>query len=247
MKYRMDQYRVGCRIFSLVLGGLLGGLCSSFANSDVVYTKMDEHVAFHINDQVFTYPAYTQFLALASQQTRGQKVVPDAMQGMGLLKGIVENHLLALAVNDEEHDHSLALYADTFTEYRDLLTLLVAIEPAYKADQVIVPLSTSYDLPKLLATLLKTEAVARESVIANRIVSQEIFSDVQKVAAQRLMVGRYQLPGDALKSVSFWDVYQIQSVQNKAKVRRGDIASIERGVRAVVNLKLLEKFVKKNI
>ncbi|OUS05947.1 hypothetical protein A9Q81_04185 [Gammaproteobacteria bacterium 42_54_T18] len=246
MKYRMNQYRTGCRIFSLVIGGVLSGLCSSFANSDVVYTKMDEHVAFHINAQLFTYPAYTQFFTLASQQTQGQKAIPDAAEGMGLLKGIVENHLLALAANDEEHDHSLGLYADTFIEYRDLLSLLVVVKPAYKADQVIVPLSTSYDLPKLLATLLKTEAVARESVIVNRIVSQENFSEVQKVAAQGLMVGRYQLPGDAVKLVSFWDVYRIQTVQNKAKVRRGDLASIEQGVGDVVDLKLLEKSVKKN-
>ena len=215
---------------------------------------MDEHVAFTVNEQLFTYPAYSQFSHLASQQAsqrtsekaQSQNATPDVMHSMGLLKGIVENHLLALAENDEEHDHAPALYADTFTEYRDLLLLLVATQPAYKADQVIVPLSKNYGLPGLLAALLKTESVARESVKANRIVSQEAFSEAQKVAAQGLMVGRYQLPGDAVKSVFFWDVYSSQSVQNKAKVRRGNLADIEQGVKAIVDLKLLEQSVKKD-
>jgi hypothetical protein len=246
MKYQMDQYWKGYLFYGLVIGVLWSGLCSSFANADVAFTKMDEHVAFTINDQLFTYPAYAEFLQLASQQKKGQNAVPGVVQGMGLLKGVVENHLLSLSENDDKHDHSLALYADTFAEYRDLLLLLVATKPAYKADQVIVPLSKGYDLPKLLATLLKTEFVARDSAIANRIVSQEVFSESQEVAAHSLMVGRYQLPGDAVKSVFFWDVYRIQSVQNRAKVRRGDLASIEQGVEAIVDLKLLEGSVKKD-
>jgi len=242
----MDGYWKGYLFLSLVIGALWSGLCSSFVNADVVFTKMDEHIAFTIDEQLFTYPAYTQFLQLASQQKQGRNAAPNNMQGTGLLKGVIENHLLALSENGDEHDHSLALYADTFAEYRDLLLLLVAVKPAYKAGQVIVPLSKRYDLPKLLASFLKTESVARESAIANRIVSQEAFSEHQEVAAQGLIVGRYQLPGDALKSVFFWDVYRIQSVQNKAKVRRGDLASIAQGVEAVVDLKLLEENVKKD-
>ena len=45
MKYRIGQYWKGYRFFCLVIGVLLGGLCSSAANSDVVFTKMDENVA----------------------------------------------------------------------------------------------------------------------------------------------------------------------------------------------------------
>lgn len=246
MKYRMDKYRITYRFSCWVVGVLLSGLCSSFASGGVVFTKMDEHIAFQINDQQFTYPAYTQFLLLASKQRKDQSAVSGVIQEDGLLKGIVENHLLALAESDEEHDHSLALYADTFTEYRELLLLLAATKPAYKADQVIVPLTKSYDLHNLLAALLNTETVARKGASANRIMSQEAFTEAQEVAAQSLMVGRYQLPGDALKTVSFWDVYRIQSVQNKAKVRRGNIAHIENGVRTVVDLKLLEQGVKKD-
>jgi len=250
MKYRMSQYRTSYALVSLVISVFLGGLCCSSANSDVIFTKMDEHVAFTVNEQLFTYPAYRQFSQLASQQAsqqeQTQSAMPDVMHSIGLLKGIVENHLLGLAESDEEHDHAPALYADTFAEYRDLLLLLVEIKPAYKADQVIVPLSKNYDLPSLLATLLKTEAVVKESVVANRIVSQEAFSETQKIAAQSLMVGRYQLPGDAVKPVFFWDVYKSQSVQNKAKVRRGDLAGIEQGVKAIVDLKLLEQSFKKD-
>ncbi len=246
----MDRYWAGYSLVSLMISVFLSGLYSSTANSDVMYTKMDEHVAFTVNEQLFTYPAYSQFSHLASQQASQQKqlqsATPDVMQGIGLLKGIVENHLLGLAENDDAHDHALALYADTFTEYRDLLLLLATRRPAYKADQVIVPLSKNYDLSRLLATLLKTKVVAKKSVAANRIVSQESFSEAQKIAAQSLMVGRYQLPGDALKSVFFWDVYKNQSVQNKAKVRRGNLAAIGQGVNAIVELKLLEQSIKKD-
>lgn len=246
MKYQMGQRRTGNRFYRLIFGVLLGAFCSPVVNSDVFFTKLDEHVAFTIDNRVFTYPAYTQFLQLAFRQTQGQNTTSSHMQGMGLLKGIVENHLLSLAENNEEHDHSLALYADTFVEYRDLLLLLVATKPAYKADQVIVPLSKSYDLPALLKKLLRAKVVASEGGMANRIVGQEGFSEEQKVSAKSLMVGRYQLPGNAVKSVSFWDVYRNQSVRNKAKVRRGDLDSIEQGVKAVVDLKLLEQSVKKD-
>ena len=126
MKYRMDKYRIAYRFSCWVVGVLLSGLCSSFASGGVVFTKMDEHIAFQINDQQFTYPASTQFLLLASKQRKDQSAVSGVIQEDGLLKGIVENHLLALAESDEEHDHSLALYADTFTEYRELLLLLAA-------------------------------------------------------------------------------------------------------------------------
>lgn len=142
--------------------------------------------------------------------------------------------------NDDGHGHEIALYVDTYDEYRDLLALLLKKKPSLVFEQVIVVNKASDNLSKSLEKLLKSGQAAERSAKKNRIISQESFSKHQEEQAKELVVGQYQLPKQDISSVSYWDVYRIQSVQNKAKVRRGDLASIQKGVEEWVGMKLLE-------
>jgi len=268
MRCRQLALRFYSLLFSGVF--LMGGLLPAAAIGDVAIAGLDKDIAFSIDGNVFTYRGYQQFHSLALQQQskrRGSAPVLDsAAGGESLLKGLIENHLLSLSANegtddhsdhaghsddhedehadehsnDDGHGHEIELYVDTYDEYRDLLALLLKKKPSLVFEQVVVAKKATDNLSESLEKLLRSGQAAQSSVKNNRIVSQESFSESQEEQAKELVVGQYQIPKQDVTSVFYWDVYRIQSVQNKAKVRRGDLASIQKGVKEWVGMKLLE-------
>lgn len=256
----------------LILPSLLGcAIFSSTVLGSVSIVKMDEHIAFHIDDRLFTYQGYMQFHGLAFQQANK----PQGQFDKGLIKGVIENHLLALAADDEAHagenehsddhsaghsaghsdehskahDHTLGLYSETYSEYRELLSLLSVTKPPFKAEQVMVPLGDRNNLTESIERLLGSGQTIHDEHhegAVNRIQVRGEFSDEYIALAKKTVVGRYQLPGEAVTPVFYWDVYLAQSIKNRSKVGRGDVGSIKQGVHDLVDLKLLEQYVKKS-
>lgn len=214
------------------------------SKADVIFSDMDKSLAFTVEGQPFTYAGYQQFAAAVAKQAKGKQ------DDVSILQGVIENRLLSLSILDgdssdedahhEEHEHHTPRYVDVKNEYQQMLTALVSPPSAQVVQKSGFVLQDVRVLQESLSVLLKSNNSAKA-------MSHEAFDSIQQQKAKEIEVGYFQIAGGKNQSISYWDVYQIQSIQNKSKVRRGDISQIARGVQEVFTLKLHEHKVKQDM
>lgn len=222
----------------------LGALLSVQSYAEVTFGTLDKSVAFTVEGMDFHYGGYQRFVSIISD--RSKQPVDDTL----FLQGVLENRLLTLSLSevveeeghhhhDDGHGHAEVLFADIFQEYQQILASLAPSPTAKDERRSVLSMVKSDELLRLLSGfsgLTRTKKMAREA-----------FSEEQKAKAKEIVIGRYSIPNHGEQQVSYWDVYQIQSIQHKAKVRRGDYQQITQGIREYVAIKLHEHKVKASL